>query len=284
LSAGDRSDERGESGALEVGACGFEARLDEPEIAGHRDLWAAAPRELAARHGISQADFGPAHCVLISSLPEARVVNHVLGLHDATAGATHLAQIERFHAGRGVPVLIAVRDGASAEGLLAERRYERGYAWVKFERDVSQPVTVARCEFAVRAVEPHDAEAMGRVVADGFGLPADLSSWFAALVGRRRWHCLGAYDGPRLVACGTLYVQGEAGWLTWGATAPGHRGRGAQKALLGARIQLARRLGLQTLVTETGEREAGRSDASYRNIIGAGFQPRYRRPFWRSAA
>ena len=52
-----------------------------------------------------------------------------------------------------------------------------------------------------------------------------------------------------------------------------HRGRGAQKDSLGARIELCRRLGLRTLVTGTGEPAEGRPDASNRNIMGADFAP-----------
>jgi hypothetical protein len=38
------------------------------------------------------------------------------------------------------------------------------------------------------------------------------------------------------------------------------------------------------LVTETGEPDPGRPEASYRNILGAGFKPAFRRPFWRQRA
>ncbi len=281
---GDRLGYRGNASEADEGASGTAPRLERPEIGGYRDLWLAAPRDLASRFGIAQAVFGPAHCVVTSSLPGARVVNHVLGMHDATRGAKVLGQIERFYAEREVAALVAVPEDASAEELLAQRRYTRDYAWLKFERDVSQPVTAPRSGLVVRGVEAHDAEAMGRLVVGGFGLPGALSSWFAKLVGRHGWHCLGAYDGRRLVACGTVYVDGNAAWLTWDATDPVHRGRGAQKDLLRARIEVCRRLGLRTLVTETGEPAEGRPDASYRNIMGADFSPRYRRPFWRAPA
>jgi GNAT superfamily N-acetyltransferase len=121
---------------------------------------------------------------------------------------------------------------------------------------------------------------MGGILAGAFDLPGELADWFAALAGRPPWHCLGAYDGRDLVATGSLYVHEQSGWLTWGATDPAHRGRRAQKALLAARVELARRLGLVLLVTETGEQRAGLPDASYRNILGAGFRPVYTRPFW----
>ncbi len=278
----ERRGDRYKASNAHEGPAGVTARLERPEIGGYRDLWSAAPRDLAARFGIAQAVFGPVHCVVTSALPGARVVNHVLGMHDATRGAKVLGQIEQFYAERNVPALVAVPEAASAEELLVRRRYTPDYAWIKFERDVSKPVAASRSGLVVQRVEPRDAEAMGRLVVGGFGLPGDLSSWFANLVGRPGWHCLGAYDGRRLVACGTVYVDGEAGWLTWDATDPVYRGRGAQKDLLAARIEFCRQFGLRTLVTETGEPAEGRPDASYRNIMGADFSPRYRRPFWRA--
>jgi GNAT superfamily N-acetyltransferase len=140
------------------------------------------------------------------------------------------------------------------------------------------------CTLDLRPVAPGDAARMGEIVTTSFDLPAELGPWFAALVGRPGWHVLGAYDGPELVATGSLFAHGDVGWVTWGATDARHRGRRAQKALLAARIDAARALGLRALVTETGEpQHPGDRDASYRNILGAGFRSVYRRPFWRLA-
>ena len=259
--------------------------LEAPEIAGYADQWRAAPAQLAARLGIVQARVGGAHCVAVAALPGVRVLNHALGL-PATGRLEQeaLEALERFFFERGVPALLALRAGADAEAQLAERGYERGYAWVKFVRDAMAPPVRVSCDLAIRPVAAGDARTMGEIAASAFGLPEELAEWFAAVPGRPGWHCLGAYDGEELVAIGSLYAHEGQGWLTWGATAPSHRGRGAQKALLAARVELGRRLGLSRLVTETGEPEPGRPDASYRNILGAGFQPVYTRPFWSSTA
>jgi GNAT superfamily N-acetyltransferase len=56
---------------------------------------------------------------------------------------------------------------------------------------------------------------------------------------------------------------------------PALRGRGAQTALLRARIEAARELGCAVLVTETGEPAGRQPGASYRNIRRAGFEPAY---------
>ena len=97
----------------------------------------------------------------------------------------------------------------------------------------------------------------------------------ANVVGRPGWSCYVAYDGERPAGAGALFVHEGVGWLGFGATLPELRGRGAQSAILAARIEDARKQGCTTVVTETGELEEGRPSNSYRNILRAGF-PRSR--------
>ena len=63
---------------------------------------------------------------------------------------------------------------------------------------------------------------------------------------------------------------------------PSHRGRGAQSAILAARVERARERGLRVLITETGVPRDGRPGASYRNIVKSGFEPTYVRPNYAS--
>jgi GNAT superfamily N-acetyltransferase len=254
--------------------------LQAAEIAGWRDTWAAAPADLARRAGIAHEQHGDVLATAVTTAP-GRLTTHVLGLTDHTSARREaLAAGEAFCARHGVDALVALPEGSRLEAELAARGYARDYVWTKFARDTS-PAPDPGCELDIRPVAPADAARMGAIVTTSFGLPADLGPWFAALVGRSGWHVLGAYDGPELVATGSLFAHGDVGWVTWGATDPGHRGRRAQKALLAARIDAARVLGLRAVVTETGEPEPGGRDASYRNILAAGFRKVYRRPFWR---
>ena len=257
------------------------AALEAPEISGYRDLWAAAPPALVARYGLAHARLAGGECTLAAAMPGSRLLNHALGLGSEGRKANDsLEAVESFFGAHGGEAIVAVPDGAAVESVLTTRGYEREYAWVKFARAASRPPPVS-CPLAIRAVDGSDAACMGELIVSAFDLPTDMATWFAALVGRVGWHCFGAYDDTELVGCGALYVDEGAGWLTWAATDPRHRGRGAQKALLAARIDLAHAQGLDFLVTETGEQEPGRPDASYRNILAAGFRPVFRRPFWR---
>lgn len=252
--------------------------LEAPELAGHRDMWSAAPPALAARHGLVHGRAGGADCVAAAGLPGLRVLNHALGaIRDPAA-------VERFFVRQGVPPLVGVPEGSEAERAVAARGYARDLAWMKFVRDPRAAVPDAETAgLVVRTVAAGDAHRMGELVAASFGLPDDLGGWFAALATRRGWHCLGAYDGGRLVATGSLFAGAGGAWATLAATDPAERGRGAQGALLAARILVARRLGLRHVVVETGEPVGGRPGASWRNILRAGFLPVFLRPFWRSS-
>jgi len=73
-------------------------------------------------------------------------------------------------------------------------------------------------------------------------------------------------------------VHGRHGWLGQAATLPAHRRRGAQSALIAARIRAAAEAGAEVVVTETGEIVDDRPTISYRNILRAGFRAVYLRP------
>ncbi len=63
-----------------------------------------------------------------------------------------------------------------------------------------------------------------------------------------------------------------AGYLGFAATLADHRRKGAQSALLAARIRRARELGCDVVLTETGELRDDLPGNSYRNILRAGFE------------
>ena len=119
--------------------------------------------------------------------------------------------------------------------------------------------------------------------ARGFGVPDFFLGWLRRLAGRDGWQCFAAFDGDAPAAAGALFVTGMVGWIGIGATAPEHRGKGGQGALLAARIQAAAEAGCEVVVTETGEPVDRRPNGSYRNIIRAGFEPQYVRPNYLSA-
>lgn len=81
-----------------------------------------------------------------------------------------------------------------------------------------------------------------------------------------------ALAGSEPAAAGALFAADGVAYLSFAGTLPEHRGKGAQSALLAARIARAADLGCDVVLTETGERREGLPSNSYRNILRVGFE------------
>ena len=170
-------------------------------------------------------------------------------------------------------------DRASLGRGLAARGYEYASSWMKFERG-SEPAPVQETD--LRVAETLDAELFGSLVAEGSDIPAPAAAPLAAIVGQPGWRCFIAWAGDEPAGSGAIFIDGASAWIGAGSTRPDFRRRGAQTALLAARIEAAREAGVTTMATETGERGPGKSDQSYRNILRAGFRESYLRANWTS--
>jgi hypothetical protein len=97
-----------------------------------------------------------------------------------------------------------------------------------------------------------------------------MSTWGAAaphLLAERDVHVYVAEEGGRPVACGALYVHRKVGLLRTGIVQPQVRGRGLQRALIGARARLAAELGCDLLTSQ-----APPDETSERNLMRTGFR------------
>lgn len=159
-----------------------------------------------------------------------------------------------------------IADWLAARGLAPPPRR----SWAKFLRGAA-PCSARATGLSVRAARASDAAAIARVVCAAFGMPAALEPWFAALVGRPGWSFVVAEADGRIAATGAAFIEGSTAWLGVGATLAEYRNRGAQSALLAARIELAADAGCTVLATETGESIAGEANPSLNNIRRAGF-------------
>jgi GNAT superfamily N-acetyltransferase len=205
----------------------------------------------------------------VSDMQLNRVV--ALGVSQPVSDA-ELDEIADFYRAAGTRYAVSTADPALAERLVA-RGYAPGYAWMKFARDGAP----AAAETTLRVEETTDPLEFGRVVSTVFGLP-ETASFFGGIVGREGWTMLVARDGSEAVAAAAVFVHDGVGWLGIAGTLPAHRGKGAQNALLAARIERGRELGAHAFTTETGERQGSRPNGSYRNILRAGFAEAYLRP------
>lgn len=207
------------------------------------------------------------------SAPDSPMLNRIVAIGCSEPATEETLDAALTLIGDDVTCYVTVTPGArpaELSGWLAARGLEPGWGWMCFRRGVS-PATPARTALRLVEVGPAEAETFARVVATGYELPAASVPWLARAP-ECGWSCWLALDGDEPAAVAGLYVAEGAGYLGMAATVPEHRRRGAQGALLEARIRRARELGCDTVITETGEVRGGQPGNSYRNILRAGFE------------
>ena len=201
---------------------------------------------------------------------------------DAVAGSEHFAVLEDFAAEHGVVPELELCP-------LADRSWwrlagERGYRLQGFRnvyvRTTSDPRPVAApvgpaADIAVAAVDGVAFDAWSAVLLDGFGYDDGPARRRVARWNRMLSACpqatllLATLDGEP-VGASNLLVHGTVASLGGTTTLPEHRRRGVQRALLTARLAVARAAGC-TLAVVTAD--AGSTSA--RNIERHGFRLAY---------
>ncbi|MBP2704507.1 GNAT family N-acetyltransferase [Microbispora sp. RL4-1S] len=133
----------------------------------------------------------------------------------------------------------------------------------------------------IEHVGPGDARAWASVVLKGFGMPEEgLAEMLVAVAGHPNWRPFAAWEGDRIVGGASLFLHGEVASLNSGAVLADHRNRGAQSALIAARVREAASAGCRWLVAETGEPAEGVGNPSLNNMLRAGLQRLYTRQSW----
>lgn len=222
---------------------------------------AQALRDAVTLGGGRAAMAGGAMCVAHPRLPLPELNRAIpVGAH------VDVAAVQAWFEGREHGVCVPAGYLGLAESLAALGYTEDG-AWMKFRRGGAAAPAASTSFRIAQTLDP-------RAFTVAVGEAAELSGF----VGAPGWLHFLAWDHDEPVASGALYADGAWGWIGVGATRESWRGRGAQSALLAARIDAARELGVRYFTTETGA-EPG---PSYRNILRAGFEEAYRRPNWLS--
>jgi hypothetical protein len=249
------------------------------------ELFDAAPPDFAR-------DFGLSHRRIADGVwSVSRVLDHImfcrvqgLGVQQPAKAAAVDEAIAAFDEAGVNNWIIQLAPGSDALAhLLAERGFEHHpRAWAKFVFEGLPPDP--RTELALREIDRRHALDFGEVARSAFRMPPPTARWLAALVGRPGFRTFLAFDRDAPVACGSVYIAGNVSWLGFGATLPSHRGRGAQSAILAARIRASLDAGATMISTETGIPHAGEAGPSFKNIQRAGFRIAYARPNFRREA
>jgi len=262
------------------------AALDATERLFWGDIWDATSADVAAERGLESARFGPILGLRAAGMRDVPMLNLVLGAGQAGAAADgHLAAAVDWLDSLGgryyVPLYPGDPGAPEAEAWLRESGFGKGYGWMKFVRDASPPQLPERTGVEVVELGSGEGADFGRIVAAGFEMPEWGAALFSELPGREGWCCYVAeVDGTPQGAAAMRINEGVAEFGA-AATMEQARGRGCQTELLRRRILDAADAGCHLLFVETGERVPGKPDASYRNILRAGFEEAYIRPNWR---
>jgi acetyltransferase (GNAT) family protein len=228
--------------------------------------------------GQPQAEIEGALCTCLEATPGSAMFNRALGVGLAQpATEAGLDEIEAFFSERGLAYGIPLTPDAQPpelSAMLEARGFHRGYAWTKFSHPAEEPPERGG-DLPVEELGADRAGIFADVFSRAYGTPEVARPTLEGLPGSAGWHCFAAFEGQEPAATGALFVIGSVGWLGAAGTLPEHRRRGAQNALLAARITAGIAAGCTTLVTETGEPVDGKPGDSYRNLVRAGFEPRY---------
>jgi hypothetical protein len=203
-----------------------------------------------------------------------------LGLFEE-ATVAHFEELERFFLARGATVLHEVSPlaGLSLVGLLNERGYHPVELTSVMFRPISGTVEPRVGGIGVRPIEAHEGDLWARLTARGWSETPGLDDFLLELgplatVRKDTVSFLAEIEGEP-VATGALCLSGGVALLGGACTVPESRKRGAQNALLAARLRYGRERGCDVAMIC-----AAPGSASQRNAERNGFRIAYTRIKW----
>jgi GNAT superfamily N-acetyltransferase len=264
---------------------------EQTEIGAYANFATGAPAPVREALGISSLRIGPALALAIREDP-SRFFNRAGGFGVGEPVTVDvLAQVRDFYHEQGVsqgafmiaPPLLPPDWAATA----AKLNLTEGSRYAKLGCDIGTALSAADGVAAlapglrVGLVEPRQAHEWATVMMTTLGSTTPgMADVAASCVGKPNWRQYAVWEGERIIAVGSIFVNGECADMFGGATLPERRGRGAQSALLTARARAAQAAGCRWLVAETGAEDPGDHNTSLHNMLRAGFEPLYERVTW----
>lgn len=262
--------------------------LDGVERRGWLDLWRAPVLDAVEEGGIEARWFGPIQATIVAGLPQAPLLNLVLGA--AVRGAVrdgHLEAaiewVESHEVDCRIPVATDGPEAGAAEDFLNRRGYRRTERLVRFVRDTSPPRFAHPAGIEVDEV-PEFMEGFSEYLAEGFDLDSIAGAFFDCLPERDSWRTYVAIgDHGYGIGAATMMVDFGVTMLGFTATNAPERGKGGHLALLARSIRDAAAAGCQVIFTDAEEpfHEAPGESPAARNLTRAGFRESVARPIWR---
>jgi ribosomal protein S18 acetylase RimI-like enzyme len=196
-----------------------------------------------------------------------------LGVND-TLETAHLEALEAFLGERGLAPeldLCPFADGTTLERLAQRGYHARGF--LNMYALTGEPRVAVLPTLEVRELHAEELEVWQDVSLEAWGVEATQTAWKTlAWLGFQlpRSMKFAVWQDKKPVAVGALQIRDDLATLYGGGTIPEARGRGAQTALLYARLEAARLAGC-TIITS----QANPNTPSSRNLERAGFRLAY---------
>ncbi len=210
-----------------------------------------------------------------------------LGVFEQTT-PEHLDEIERFFKKHGAPIFHEVSP--MTDFSLMELLSDRGYRPMELTSVMCRPLSMEHvvdrhpaAELTTRVIDPSEVDLWARTSAGGWATEHESLADFMFRFGQISAQCEGAYpylaefDG-KPVATGMLFIFEDACILAGASTIPEDRNKGAQNALLNARLKFAAENGCKLAIMG-----ASPGSQSQKNAQKNGFQIAYTRTKWQLA-
>ncbi|SFT22774.1 GNAT family N-acetyltransferase [Streptomyces sp. ok210] len=267
---------------------------EQTGIKAYVDFVTGAPVSLRETLGIGSINAGSMHAMAMRE-DTSGFFNRAGGFGtDAPIDTAALAQVRDFYRIQGVSlgrfVIAPQLLPADWESIVGDLKLTPGGRVVKLGCDVKALQSVQSAHDGISGldpslhfakVEPHHAHEWATVMMTAFGMSGtSMIDVAASCVGRPDWQQYAVWEGERIIAAGSLFIDGDFACMFGGGTLPDYRNRGAQSALLTIRARAALDAGCRWLVAETGAEGPGDHNPSLHNMRRAGFEPMYDRVTW----
>lgn len=249
---------------------------DAIEAKAFMDLYHAAHGKLP---GEEQFECISIHGGCAISLPRAPAIglNRILGLGTPEDLEEAYAWMSSKAGNRFLQVNVDAATDELKHWIQSKGMAAYGPGWAKLRRDASAGSLPPSGDVKTRKVRPDQAELFGAMMCAGFSFPENLAALWSSIVGRDGWSCFFALDGEIPAGTGAMFASGSFAWLGGGTTVPSFRNRGAQKALIHARLQEGAVQGVSTFVVETEAPSPEKANISNANLTKMGFVHCYNR-------
>lgn len=245
-------------------------------VAATEEHWALMPADLAKRLRPRVTRVGDGLLTLAAGSDALRM-NRVIGL--GHRGAAQEAMIDEiiaiYRAAKLRRFSLMLSPGPQAEritGWLGARGFRPQGGLAMLARDARTPVPASKSELRVKRAHRASAPVVVTIQERCFGFPASRRNWSLAAATTTSYERYLAYVGATPVAVGALRIDRDLAWLGGAGTLTRWRRRGAQSALIVARLRRAARRGCRWAWVETIAPAPGRPAGSWRNLQRLGFE------------